>query len=376
MHKIRKKRQIIFGILHILLIAMKKASTQGMPYAEIIKIHEIEIMCQNSIRIAISLKGALNLLYPYFIEEKLIMKEYYENLKSKENQENSLGGLHTPKKSINILPNIVKKFMPIKKKKRLILEEYYNMCNAAFLDMFIFENTSVPNIVNSNCDKPSSAHVENTVIVINKRKKYSFSNFLAEEKVEKYSNYILASLFLLSEGIKVPIKICSCKKKQEIILILTNYQKTKPIFHIEIDRTLNKYLPDVSRIFRLFKKYTKICKLLKPEQRKEPSTFDEFKANEFLGSLRFLIRMYIYKFYTNCDELKLFYIEVDRILSDIVINTMTLTIPMDSFAINQCADSLFTELFEFTLDGFYKSEKEFEKIYKKVYEEVNNEVKV
>ncbi|OAG31476.1 hypothetical protein NEIG_00776 [Nematocida sp. ERTm5] len=86
--------------------------------------------------------------------------------------------------------------------------------------------------------------------------------------------------------------------------------------------------------------------------------------------------MYIYKFYTNCDELELFYIEVEKILSDIVINTMNLTMPMNSFAVNQCADSLFTELFEFTLGGFYKSEKEFKKIYKKVCEEVNNEVKV
>ncbi|KAI5182848.1 hypothetical protein NEIRO03_0490 [Nematocida sp. AWRm78] len=376
MHKMKKKGQIIFGILHILLIAMQKASTQGMPYDEIIKIHKIELKCQNSIRIAISLKGALNLLYPYFIEEKLIMKEYYENLKSKANQENSLRKLHALKKSINRLPNIVKKIMPTKSKRNLILEEYYNMCNAAFLDMFTSENTSVPNIVNSNCDRPRSAYVENTVIVINKCKKYSFSNFLAKEKVKKYSNYILASLFLLSEGIKVPIKICSCKKKQDRVLILMNYQKTEPIFYIEIDRTLNRYLPDVSRIFRLFKKYTKICELLKPEQRKEPSTFDEFKANEFLSSPRFLIRMYIYKFYTNCDELELFYIEVEKILSDIVINTMNLTMPMNSFAVNQCADSLFTELFEFTLGGFYKSEKEFEKIYKKVCEEVNNEVKV
>ncbi|KAI5159702.1 hypothetical protein NEPAR05_2518, partial [Nematocida parisii] len=155
---------------------------------------------------------------------------------------------------------------------------------------------------------------EGIQLSIESEKSDSFTRFLREYKDKSDGLYVLASLFLLSEGINIPIKIVEDNKKNagNKMLVLKKKETVSPEdkFHVNLilaikskteeDNTAESaYQKKTEEIVSFFKSLatTNSSYCLKvPEEFSMPTTYEEFLKGNFLCNPKFLIQSYFFEY--------------------------------------------------------------------------------
>lgn len=161
---------------------------------------------------------------------------------------------------------------------------------------------------------------ENGTVSIETSSTNAFLTFLRADSVRKHAHYILAALFLLSEGVPVPInfRINSENGKQELFLWKNSsgndsyFCVMTRIFIYNHEKSTKKEIgqTQAEKIIKFFIQYQN---RIAPE----PNTFEAFKKGEFLDSLQFLIQTYIFEFLNTVEEANEFFKAVHTILKDL-----------------------------------------------------------
>ncbi|KAI5159060.1 hypothetical protein NEPAR05_2400 [Nematocida parisii] len=155
---------------------------------------------------------------------------------------------------------------------------------------------------------------KNEYFSINSNNPNSFTRFLMEYKEKLDDLYVLASLFLMAEGVNIPIEIIEDSKNtaHKILIIKKNESQIKAVssgvyVHLsmikkrrlrgERDKKL-VYQKKTESVINFFKRLisTDASRLDVPEEFSMPSTYEEFLTGGFLNSPRFLIQSYIFEY--------------------------------------------------------------------------------
>ncbi|KAI5168105.1 hypothetical protein NEIRO02_2398 [Nematocida sp. AWRm79] len=175
---------------------------------------------------------------------------------------------------------------------------------------------------------------ENRCFSIESVKIDSFTRFLREYNSKSDDLYILASLFLLSEGIAIPIEIIDDKENAgNKILTLKKNKETQNGFYFKLSLTIEDktdgkhvsskvYQKKTEEIIEFFKSLiveSSYYYLTIPEEFSMPATYDEFLTGNFLCNPKMLIRTYFFE-YINIAET---YEKFVMIVYDLIIDQIT-----------------------------------------------------
>ncbi|KAI5185990.1 hypothetical protein NEIRO03_2165 [Nematocida sp. AWRm78] len=233
--------------------------------------------------------GPLNLLRGYF---------YYKNglIQNKRDYSSGINSLfslkyepesrvNTPKYSFTPGTNPVEHFPDT----RTVRDHYLSEFNACLINMFF--DTGSNSIMNR----------------VNIR---TFTGFLKNLQFNSKDGYkILAALFLLSEGIDIPIAVE--KIEGQYYISLRNITDDTEIFNICIDESISKPMQSANNTMNLSHSILRIIEffimnrtnpmLVLNNVSAEPTAYSDFKKAGFLNTPRFLIQAYIYDF-LDCTE--------------------------------------------------------------------------
>ncbi|KAI5156985.1 hypothetical protein NEPAR06_2430, partial [Nematocida parisii] len=186
----------------------------------------------------------------------------------------------------------------------------------------------------------------------------SFTRFLRRHEDRSDSLYILASLFLLSEGINIPIRIVESKVNKNKILILKKkkvkrpkeeedrnisseydeLEKRKPSrregFHINlhmnikkknkegktVERTPQKKTEEIVSFFKSIATTNSSYCLKVPEEFSMPTTHEEFLKGNFLCNPKFLVQSYFFEYIDSVEMYEEFVRAVYELITEQILN--------------------------------------------------------
>ncbi|KAI5129203.1 hypothetical protein NEPAR04_2209 [Nematocida parisii] len=142
--------------------------------------------------------------------------------------------------------------------------------------------------------------------------KNSFMRFIQSEHVDEHRLNILASLFLLAEGVDIPLTVEGTGSKQMLVLkeIITGEEK----FSLSMLAMCNvKYADNTMKDVKLIqRKAVSVIKFFIDNKTNldireggeyaEPKTYEEFKTGKFLCNSRWLIQYYIFEYLESEDS--------------------------------------------------------------------------
>ncbi|KAH9387050.1 uncharacterized protein NEMAJ01_1946 [Nematocida major] len=131
-----------------------------------------------------------------------------------------------------------------------------------------------------------------------------FTQFLQEECQVEQKCYILASLFLLSEGVHTPVEV-----SEKRLVLWQDWSRKAAALEISLIGMEVRKKAEIFRIVNFFKEYTKMCEM--------PTTKEEFETGCFLESPQFLIRAYRHHCIADKEEMAVFFKCVHRLLEDL-----------------------------------------------------------
>ncbi|KAI5186068.1 hypothetical protein NEIRO03_2196 [Nematocida sp. AWRm78] len=151
----------------------------------------------------------------------------------------------------------------------------------------------------------------------------SLIRFMKYPPVKVYSNYILAALLLLSEGVDVPIQCI--QSNNEYNLILTDTDMNHEYFSVSLyvpgyNPSNNKYenilQSEAKSIIEFFIRNKDSSFLKNGRILSEPINHEGFKNGHFMDSIQFLIQAYAFEFIDNEFDGERFITAVFEILND------------------------------------------------------------
>ncbi|OAG33132.1 hypothetical protein NEIG_02545 [Nematocida sp. ERTm5] len=141
-------------------------------------------------------------------------------------------------------------------------------------------------------------------------------SFLIKDRVQPQSMYILAALFLLSEGVTIPNDIL-CTEGGKRLVLKSIYGKTT---YIDQKRPSN----DLVNLFRFLKEYIDSSSA-NPNNMEglsiEPADYEQFITGNFLNTKQFLIQSYIYEFIDTSENYTKFIEAVHTLLTEQIENS-------------------------------------------------------
>ncbi|OAG33428.1 hypothetical protein NEIG_00983, partial [Nematocida sp. ERTm5] len=162
---------------------------------------------------------------------------------------------------------------------------------------------------------------ENGVYSIESEKSDSFTRFLREHKGKSYSLNLLAALFLLAEGVDVPIEIVDEKGSIGNKIIILEKKEINNGFFVNLSLTIEEgksaYHKKAEEIINFFKRLVDPADPLEvPEEFLMPTMYEEFLKGNFLCNPKFLIQSYIFEYIDSVEMYKKFVIAVYDILNE------------------------------------------------------------
>ncbi|OAG32411.1 hypothetical protein NEIG_01728 [Nematocida sp. ERTm5] len=153
----------------------------------------------------------------------------------------------------------------------------------------------------------------------------AFTQFLRSSAVLPHASDILASLFLLSEGVDILLswndneKTLTLHKTNgdmhfNISMVIKGYK------NIQSKKLKNIYQSEVKEIIDFFIERRNKPSLHEKKASSVPTSFDEFKKGRFLDSLEFLIQMYIFEFIDSIESAENIIRAIHTMLLDYITN--------------------------------------------------------
>ncbi|EIJ87298.1 hypothetical protein NEPAR06_2061 [Nematocida parisii] len=252
--------------------------------------------------------GPLNLLRGYFYYKNGLI----QNKRDYSSGINSLfslkyapeGRVNNPKYSFTPGTNPVEYFSNTK----TVRDHYLSEFNACLINMFF--------------DSGSNS-------IMNRIDTRTFTGFLKNLQPNSSDGYkILAALFLLSEGIDIPITVE--KIEGQYFIILRNIRDDTEVFNICIDESLSKPMECANNTTNLSHSILRIIEFFIINRTNpmvvlnnvstEPAAYSDFKKAGFLNTPRFLIQAYIYDFLDCIDKAQDFIYIVYTMLEEIFLS--------------------------------------------------------
>ncbi|KAI5128171.1 hypothetical protein NEPAR04_1162 [Nematocida parisii] len=151
----------------------------------------------------------------------------------------------------------------------------------------------------------------------------SFIRFMKYPPVKAYSNYILAALLLLSEGVDVPIQCIQSDNDYNLILTDTDvsYEYFTVSLYVPGYNPSNSKYEDILQseaksIIEFFIRHRDSSFLKKGRVLAEPVDHNGFKNGNFMDSVQFLIQAYVFEFIDNGTDVEGFITAVFELLND------------------------------------------------------------
>ncbi|OAG33651.1 hypothetical protein NEIG_02059 [Nematocida sp. ERTm5] len=154
----------------------------------------------------------------------------------------------------------------------------------------------------------------------------SFIQFLREHKDKSYSLNLLAALFLLAEGVDVPIEIVDEKGNTENKIIILEKKGIENEFFVNLSLTIEEgnekneksaYHKKTEEIIDFFKRLVDPADTLEvPEEFLMPTAYEEFLKGNFLCNPKFLIQSYIFEYIDSVEMYEEFVKSVYDILNE------------------------------------------------------------
>ncbi|KAI5187265.1 hypothetical protein NEIRO03_2492, partial [Nematocida sp. AWRm78] len=158
----------------------------------------------------------------------------------------------------------------------------------------------------------------------------SLAFFLRNYKASPHSLYALASLFLLAEGVNIPIEI-----KEETVnsgnkILVLKKKGAENVFHVNLSMTIQEtpkegktanwvYQHKTEYIVDFFKRLATTVPSSRLEVPKEflmPATYEEFLTGNFLNNPKFLIQSYVFEYIDTVEMYKKFVRAVYELLTE------------------------------------------------------------
>ncbi|OAG32330.1 hypothetical protein NEIG_02620 [Nematocida sp. ERTm5] len=246
---------------------------------------------------------------------------------------------------------------------------------------------------------------EDRYLSIESEKSDSFTRFLKEYKGKSDGLYVLASLFLLSEGINIPIRIVKSKENNKNkILVLKKKKVEEPEeedsngepkakrkkmeegFHINLSMIIKDneeenntaepvYQKKTEEIVNFFKNLVNTdpsYHLDVPEEFLMPTTHEEFLTGNFLCNPKFLIQSYIFEYINSVKIYKEFVRAVYDLLNEQISNNDDNVNP--SMVPGNKAQEVFDSLFIRQDSAELSSKIEYIEHFRLVEYKLNNEL--
>ncbi|KAI5165407.1 hypothetical protein NEIRO03_0398 [Nematocida sp. AWRm78] len=162
---------------------------------------------------------------------------------------------------------------------------------------------------------------ENGVYSIESVKDDSFIRFLRMYKDKSYTLNLLAALFLLAEGVDIPIEIVDQKGNTGNKIIILEKKEINNGFFVNLSLTIEEgksaYHKKTEEIINFFKHLVDPAGALEvPEEFLMPTTYEEFLKGNFLCNPKFLIQSYIFEYIDSVEMHDEFVIAVYGILNE------------------------------------------------------------
>ncbi|KAI5132221.1 hypothetical protein NEAUS06_0010 [Nematocida ausubeli] len=343
---------IMFCVGCILMCGCRISSALSLE--EIDKIHAVRIPFGYASKAAINPKGPLCPLYPFYIDRARVLLLYYKETQARLQAEKNSKMYRAGKKDCNAC---LKKYIVCSGGVKESVTDYLDRCSQVFLEVFRLKK-------------------DGTEVELNESSK--FYKFLASSAMQEYKDIVIAAFFLLSEGVPVHLYMKkSASDRTEKVLLIKRERSIKDKLckvPMDLESGLLPYTKEVERVSGIFTYYNNIRHCICKKHLKEPKTFNSFTEEHFLRSPRFLIRMYIYKFYDNLENLTVFYSAVMHILSQRIMDKYSTRISEAQSACKKKNPELEIEdPFKILLGQAYKVKEKFDMEHKKVINEVKNQ---
>ncbi|KAI5143860.1 hypothetical protein NEPAR07_0909 [Nematocida parisii] len=134
-------------------------------------------------------------------------------------------------------------------------------------------------------------------------KEDSLSNYLLGQLDPTYSNRTVAALFILSQGVDLPIEVKKEKDGSRTINLVLNEKEERKVYikqkiSIGKENARNpEYSTEIEQLINFLRDCMKnpIFSSDNPKGIKEPTAYEEFMTGDFLNTPQFLIQSYIYE---------------------------------------------------------------------------------
>ncbi|KAI5166976.1 hypothetical protein NEIRO03_1555 [Nematocida sp. AWRm78] len=158
----------------------------------------------------------------------------------------------------------------------------------------------------------------------------SFTRFLREHRDRPDSLYTLAALFLLTEGVNIPIKIVNESRNTGNKILVLKKKGAESRFHINLSMAIEDKTEDGRITGSVYQKKTEelvnffsslnntksLSFLEVPEEFSMPNTYDEFLTGNFLNSPKFLIQSYFFEYIDTVEMYEKFVRAVHELLTE------------------------------------------------------------
>ncbi|KAI5129772.1 hypothetical protein NEPAR04_1575 [Nematocida parisii] len=171
---------------------------------------------------------------------------------------------------------------------------------------------------------------ENRRFSIESAKNDSFTRFLREHNSKSDDLYILASLFLLSEEIAIPIKIIDDKRNTGNKILTLKSKKAENGFYFKLSLTIEDKIGEEHESSKVYQKKTEeVIEFFKslvnegpsyclkvPEEFSMPTTYEEFLKGNFLCNPKMLIRTYFFEYIDSVEMYEKFVMIVHSLITE------------------------------------------------------------
>ncbi|KAI5127064.1 hypothetical protein NEPAR04_0735 [Nematocida parisii] len=171
---------------------------------------------------------------------------------------------------------------------------------------------------------------EDSYLSIESETSDSLAFFLRNYKESSHSLYILASLFLLAEGVNIPIEIKEQTANSGNKTLVLKKKGTENVFHVNLSMSIKEspkegivanlvYQHKTEYIVNFFKRLTTAVpssRLEVPEEFSMPNTYEEFLTGNFLNNPKFLIQSYFFEYIDTVEMYEKFVRAVYELLSE------------------------------------------------------------
>ncbi|EIJ87200.1 hypothetical protein NEPAR08_0504 [Nematocida parisii] len=163
----------------------------------------------------------------------------------------------------------------------------------------------------------------------------SFTQFLREHRDRPDSLYALAALFLLAEGVNIPIKIVNESGNTGDKILVLKQKGAESGFHVNLNMAIKDKTEDGTIAGTVYQKKTEdlvnffssltntelFSFLEVPEEFLMPNTYEEFLTGNFLNSPKFLIQAYFFEYIDSVKMYEEFVRAVHELLTEKMSNS-------------------------------------------------------